>query len=154
MFNELFSRAETVQRYATAPLARSRLGYLVHRAGQGAKRYTLRRIAIAQLIAVQYLDLASPGPVPVQAVEAAAQAWAREDPGRRDGQAERAVRRIVRPVVGWLRFAGRLRPVAEGELDPHADRVAKFANYMRHEQGWSEETIRFRVVSSGNSCRA
>ena len=145
MFKELFSLDETVRRYSTAPLAPSRLSYLSHRAEQGAKPYTLKRIAIAQLAAVQFLDLAQPGPIQLQDLEAAAGRWVREQPGRRGGQAERAVRRIVCPVAGWLRFVDRLIEVPEGEASPHADRIAAFADYMRRERGWSEETVSFRV---------
>ena len=145
MFKQLFSRDATVRRYAAAPLAASRLSYLSHRAEQGAKPYTLRRIAIAQLGAVQYLDLAQPDTIRVQDLEAAAERWAREDPGRRGGNTERAVRRMVRPVAGWLRFVNRLQEVPAGRIGPHSDRVATFADYMRHDRGWSEETVRFRV---------
>ena len=41
---QLFKRADTVQRHFTAPLARSRLAYLGHRAEQGAKPSMLRGI--------------------------------------------------------------------------------------------------------------
>ena len=145
MFKQLFSRDETVRRYATAPLARSRLSYLSHRAEQGAKPYTLRRIAIAQLAAVQFLDLSQVGQFQLQDIEAALQRWAREDPGRRGGNAERAVRRMVLPVADWLRFGGGLLEVPEGYAGPHADRTATFADYMRHDRGWSEETVCFRM---------
>ena len=145
MFKQLFSRDETVRRYATAPLAPSRVSYLSHRAEQGAKPYTLRRIAIAQLAVVQHLDLAQMDAVRLQDVEAAAGCWAREDPGRHGGNAERAIRRMVQPVADWLRFDGRLQQDPAGRTGPHSDQVSTFAEYMRHTQGWSEETIRFRV---------
>ena len=145
MFKELFSKGETVRRYATAPLAPSRISYLSHCAGQGASPYTLRRIAIAQLAAIQYLDLGRPDPLRLPDIEAAAERWAREDPGRRGGNVERAVRRMVWPAAGWLRFDGRLPDVPAAEPGPPAGRVAAFADHMRHEQGWSEETVRFRV---------
>ena len=54
---QLFKRDETVQRYLAAPLARSRLGYLAHRAEQGAKLSTLVGIASIQVKAVRYLAL-------------------------------------------------------------------------------------------------
>ena len=145
MFKQLFSRDETVRRYATAPFAPSRVSYLSHRAGQGVKPYTLRRIAIAQLAAVQYLDLAQLDAVRLQAVEAAAERWVREAPGRHGGNAERAVRRMVQPVADWLRFDGRLHETAAAKTGPHSDQVSMFKDYMRHTRGWSEETVRFRV---------
>ena len=47
--NHLFKRADAVQRHLAAPLARSRLAYLAHRAEQGAKSSTLRGIAALQV---------------------------------------------------------------------------------------------------------
>ena len=46
---QLFKRADTVQRQLAAPLARSRLAYLGHRAEEGAKPSTLRGIAALQV---------------------------------------------------------------------------------------------------------
>ena len=43
--NHLFKRADAVQRHLAAPLARSRLAYLAHRAEQGARSSTLRGLA-------------------------------------------------------------------------------------------------------------
>ena len=40
--NHLFKQADAVQRYLAAPLTRSRLAYLAHRAEQGARSSTLR----------------------------------------------------------------------------------------------------------------
>ena len=45
MFETLFKTESAVQRYRTAPLARSRLDYLARLASQGARRSTLQRAA-------------------------------------------------------------------------------------------------------------
>ena len=56
--NHLFKRADAVQRHLAAPLARSRLAYLAHRAEQGARSSTLRGIAALQ---VKVIRNCSPG---------------------------------------------------------------------------------------------
>jgi site-specific recombinase XerD len=140
---QLFKRDETVQRYLAAPLARSRLGYLAHRAEQGAKLSTLVGIASIQVKAVRYLALGEGGSVSLAGIEAAAEQWASGDPARRGGNGGKARRNFVAKAAGWLRFAGRLEETA-APPHRHAAQVAEFVDYMRRERGWSEATIRTR----------
>ena len=140
---QLFKRPDTVQRHLAAPLARSRLAYLGHRAEQGAKPSTLRGIAALQVNLVRYLELGEDGKVASAEVEAAAQRWVSQDPARRGGDAEGIRQRFVSQATCWLRFAGRLQfPAAPSH--PHATEVAVFVEHMRRERGWSEATIRYR----------
>ena len=92
---QLFKRADTVQRHLAAPLARSRLAYLGHRADRGAKPSTLRGIAALQINLVRYLELGEDGKVAPAEVEAAAQRWVSQDPARRGGDAEGIRRRFL-----------------------------------------------------------
>ena len=140
---QLFKRADTVQRHLAAPLARSRLAYLGHRAEQGAKPSTLRGIAALQVNLVRYLELGEDGKVAPAEVEAAAQLWVAQDPARRGGDAEGIRQRFVSQATCWLRFAGRLQ-VPAAPSHPHATEVAVFVEHMRRERGWSEATIRYR----------
>ena len=140
---ELFKRADTVQRHLAAPLARSRLAYLGHRAEEGAKPSTLRGIAAVQVNLVRYLDLGENGKVAPTEVEAAAERWVSQDPARRGGNAEGIRQRFVSQATCWLRFADRLQ-VAAAPSHPHSAEVAVFVDYMRRERGWSEATIRYR----------
>ena len=57
MFEQLFRATDTVEQYQAAPLAESRLRYLRHWLKLGARRSTLRMIAINQLEVVRLLDL-------------------------------------------------------------------------------------------------
>ena len=140
---QLFKRADTIQRHLAAPLARSRLAYLGHRAEQGAKPSTLRGIAALQVNLVRYLELGEDGKVASADVEAAAQRWVSQDPARRGGDAEGIRQRFVSQATCWLRFAGRLQfPAAPSHR--HATEVAVFVEHMRRERGWSEATIRYR----------
>ena len=140
---QLFKRADTVQRHLAAPLARSRLAYLGHRAEQGAKPSTLRGIAALQVNLVRYLELGEDDKVAPAEVEAAAQRWVSQDPARRGGDAEGIRQRFVSQATCWLRFAGRLQ-VPAAPSHPHATEVEVFVEHMRRERGWSEATIRYR----------
>lgn len=140
---QLFKRADTVQRHLAAPLARSRLAYLGHRADRGAKPSTLRGIAALQINLVRYLELGEDGKVAPAEVEAAAQRWVSQDPARRGGDAEGIRRRFLSQATCWLRFAGRVQ-VPAAPSHPHATEVAVFVEHMRRERGWSEATIRYR----------
>ena len=152
MFEQLFKRDDTVERYRGASLADSRLRYLAHWAGQGAKPYTLRTIARMQCALVRYADLSETGPVPLSQVEDAANRWLTEDPGRRNGEEGTARRRFLRHATGWLRFAGRLEvPCAPSH--PSHSRIEAFTDYMRLERGWAESTIRTRRKTAGEFLR-
>ena len=142
-FDQLFKRAEAVQRHRTAPLARARLAYLAHRAEQGAKPSTLRGVAALQIKIIHYLELGERGQVARAAIEAAARRWVSEDPARRGGKPDVAQRHFVSHATCWLRFSGRLKEPAR-LTHPHAGAVADFIDYMRQERGWSEATIRDR----------
>jgi len=152
MFEQLFKRDATVQRYLAAPLARSRSDHLHHCAALGAKPSTLRTIAVTQLALLCYADLAETGVVPLPRVEEAADRWLAQEPGRRNGDQKAARRRFVWHAAGWLEFAGRLeRPVATAH--PTDSRLAAFTDYMRQERGWSESTIRMRRGTAGEFLR-
>ena len=140
---QLFKRADTVQRHLAAPLARSRLAYLGHRAEEGVKPSTLRGIAAVQVNLVRYLELGEDGKVAPTEVEAAAERWVSQDPARRGGNAEGIRQRFVSQATCWLRFANRLQ-VAAAPSHRHSAEVAAFVDYMRRERGWSEATIRYR----------
>ena len=94
-FEQIFRRAETVQRYLAASLSRSRLLYLDHRCKLGASHGTLKQIACVQLSAVQCVPLGEEGEVRPAAVAAAAERWADREPGRRPPDVHDACRRLA-----------------------------------------------------------
>lgn len=142
-FDQLFKRADAVERHLAAPLAVERLAYLAHRAEQGARPSTLRGIAALQIKIIHYLELDERGRVARPAIEAAARRWVSEDPARRGGKPDVARRHFVSHATGWLRFSGRVKEPARS-THPYSGAVADFVDYMRHERGWSEATIRDR----------
>ena len=148
---QLFKRPDTVQRHLAAPLARSRLAYLGHRAEQGAKPSTLRGIAALQVNLVRYLELGEDGKVAPAEVEAAAQRWVSQDPARRGRDAEGIRRRFLSQATCWLRFAGRL-PVPAAPPHPHSAEVAIFAEHMRRERGWPRPLSATVAAERTSSC--
>ena len=150
--NHLFKRADAVQRHLAAPLARSRLAYLAHRAEQGARSSTLRGIAALQVKVIHYLELGEQGKVARPDIEAAARRWVSQDPARRGGNPDVAQRHFVSHATCWLRFSGRLEDSAIS-THPHSGVVADFVDYMRQERGWSEATIRDRRARADDFLR-
>ena len=150
MFEQLFRPADTVEQYRTGALVESRLRYLRHWLKLGAKRSTLRRIAINQLEVVRLLDLREgSGKVSLAQVEAAAAQWALPRL-RRSGKHAKpvAVAKFIARATRWLSFLGRLEVPPVVARHQHAAKVAAFADWMRTERGLSEHTIhsRCRIV--------
>lgn len=140
MIEQLFPRSESVQQHLTAPLAESRLAFLTHYAELGAKPYTLRRIATAQLAVVRHIAFGEAGKASLRQVEDAADHWASLDPGRRSRPGTEARRQFVAHAVHWLQFANRLQ-LPDPPVETHSRRIVEFGDHMRQELGWSEGTI-------------
>ena len=77
MFEELFKKPHTVQRCRAAPLVEPRERYLRHLAESGARRLTLRQIALDQVRLLHLLDLREGGKIAVAQIEAIAPKWDR-----------------------------------------------------------------------------
>jgi hypothetical protein len=88
----------------------------------------------------RYLGLGEHGTVRLSELEAAAEGWVGQDPGRRGGDRGTARQRFLRHGTGWPRFAGRLE-VAAVLVTRHADIVSQFVDYMRREAGRSAATV-------------
>ena len=146
MFEELFTQSWTIERYHKAPLAQHRVRYLRYLRDLGAKRLTLRKLAVDQLHLVHLLDLKEAQPISVAHIEAAATEWARPD-------RQRYLRRRSFPAsrtstitffgngVRWLRFLGWLEEPANEKHD-YTIEVGIFEDWMRDQRGYSEESIR------------
>ena len=133
-FEQIFKRTDAVQRHLAAPLLRSRLAYLGHRAEQGAKPSTLRGIAAFQVQAIHYLELAEEGQITPSEIATAAERWVTQHPARRGGNASNARRDFVSRVTGWPSFAGRMQ-VPSVAPPPHCPALVQFEDYMRWERG-------------------
>ena len=141
MFEDLFTKRGAIASYRAAPFLEERLSYLSHCAQAGARPGTLRSIAAHQIKLIQLLDFREGDRVSVARIESAARRWSRPG-GRRCSQVAKpeACRRFVGHAVRWLRFVNLLEEPS-GAQHPHAGEVAAFAEWMRHERGWTEDTI-------------
>ncbi len=141
MFSKLFTKPQTIERYSDAPLLQERLRYLEFRAGEGAARSTLHRIAHHQLCAIQLLGLHDRVRVGMARLENAARRWPFPGTRRRrlralgKGRAE-----FIGCTAHWLRFAG-LFEEPQAKRHVHVDKVDAYARWMRVERGLSDETI-------------
>ena len=142
MFEQLFTRPGTIERYQTAPLAVDRLKYLIHCAQSGVGPNMLRKIAVSQLHLVHLLNLKEDEEVRVSRVEAAAREWSRPRVRRYNRPASlKATAEFAGRSARWLRFLGRLEEPKKVR-HPHSAEVAAYAAWMRGERGLSEVTIR------------
>lgn len=142
MFEKLYKRPRTIQKYRAAPLCQERVRYLEHRAASGYALNSVTKLANVQLHLVQILDLRNEGKISVSRVEMAAKAWARLDIhwyGRPASPA--ATRWFQGQAFGWFRFLGWLEEPDRVE-HPHAAQVAAFAEWMEKERGLAYQTVR------------
>ena len=142
MFEKLYARPQTIEKYRAAPLVQERVRYIQHRAGSGSRPNSLRKLATAQLRLVQILDLRHGEKITVARVELAAKAWARLGThwyGR--PASPQATKWFANQVLGWLRFLGWLEE-PEQVQHTHAGELTAYAAWMQTERGLSYDTIR------------
>ena len=138
MFETLYKDPATIARYRHAPLLEERERYLRVVVASGAVGEVVRRVARAQLLLIQLLNLPDADiPVRLATVETAVRKWCRSVP-------EVSASGFRRYGFRWLRFLGWLEePVRDAH--PHARQVEAFAAWMRDDRGLSEATV-------GNCC--
>jgi hypothetical protein len=140
MFEKLFKYPAVLSRHRKAPLASERESYLVHRAKDGTSLATLRRIARELLVIVRKMDL-RPESISIDAVESAAEQWARHQKRRgRAGQLRWSRNLFVQVAQDWLGFLGRL-PESEVEVAHYAPIVEDFSRFLDAERGLSAATV-------------
>ena len=143
MFEKLFEKPDTIERYRAAPLVEPRERYLRHLAESGACRRTMRIIALDQVRLLQLLDLREGEKVTVARIEAVAPEWDRtrhHKLGHRLRTSRKSTKRALSRVTRWLRFLGWLdEPEEDGH--PYSVELGAFEEWMRAERGHAEQTI-------------
>ena len=133
MFEKLFARRCSIERYRTAPLVEQRLRYLRHCEETGAARRTLRTAAATQLTLITLLDLTKRNRLTVSQIEDRVKKW-------RPPVCSEYRQKLVQPAIRWLRFLGWLEEPVIIRHSYTAEVVA-FKAWMRQQRGWSEATI-------------
>lgn len=82
MLDQLFKQPCALTRHRSAPLAQERASYLSQRAEEGAPPETLMGLARELLVVVHELDLANNDVITPEAIELAAERWARQQKHR------------------------------------------------------------------------
>ena len=134
MFETLYKDPATIARYRHAPLLEERERYLRVVVASGAVGEVVRRVARAQLLLIQLLNLPDADiPVRLATVETAVWEWCRNVPAVSAAD-------FRRHAFRWLRFLGWLEePVRNAH--PHTRQVEAFAAWMRDDRGLSAATI-------------
>ena len=138
MFEDLYKDPATIAKYRLAPLLEDRERYLRSVVASGVVGDIARRVARAQLVFMELLNLPEADiPIRLATVERAVQKWGRNVP-------EVSAANLRRYGVRWLRFLGWLDEPPR-DAHPHARQVEAFAAWMRDDRGLSEATV-------GNCC--
>ena len=134
MFEILYKDPATIARYRLSPLLEERERYLRVVVASGAVGDVVRRVARAQLLFIELLNLPDAEiPVGLATAERSVQEWGRNVP-------EITAADFRRHGFRWLRFLGWLE-VPVRDAHPHARQVEAFAAWMRNDRGLSEATI-------------
>jgi site-specific recombinase XerD len=143
MFEILFAYPKVLARHQASPAAADRERYLEYCAGQGAARETLLRIARELLVIAERIDVTAGKPIRRSEVDAAAQAWARQQKKRcRAESGEWSHRLFAQVAVAWLHFLGILEDLPNDERNVFSGQVADYIAHLRDERGLSPSTLR------------
>lgn len=143
MFDRLFRRSCTLAHHRTGPLYEERLLYLSHLTAQGMARSSLQHAAIYVLAAAESLRLANrPGELISRAeIEQQAALWTNRQPNpHKTTGAGRTDKCFLWHATQFVQLLSRLQPPT-ATPNPHADLIASFADYSRHERALSPSTI-------------
>ncbi len=146
MFLKIYERKDKIFLHSNAPLLDERIKYLRFWSKNGAVKETLQRIAQTLLIISECLNLKNKMIVTVTEIELAAKKW---DLHRRKNTKNIKFATItktsfIRHACCWLTSIKRLN----SKTNNHAilsKQINQYVDYMRHDKGLSEDTIKVRV---------
>ena len=147
LFNRLFERRKALLRHTTAPLLRERLKYLQYWADHGATKSTLQRIAQYLLLVINYLKFCQLRIISVNEIEKAAEKWAgnKSVHRRKSDYSKFAKARFIRDACQWFEMLDCLEKQIKQPF-PFQEQLNQYIDYMRLEQGLSENTISGRFI--------
>lgn len=146
LLNKIFERRKALKRHANAPLLKERLLYLQYWHDNGAPNSSLRRIAQYLLVVMNYLDFCKLRMVSENEIEKAAEHWAKgKNYKRKTYYSIFAKARFIHDASDWFDKLGCLEKTSRSPI-LFEESLIKYIDYMRHEQGLSEETIKTRFT--------
>jgi len=134
MFDQLFERASTIARHATAPFAEERIRYLDY-CGKRGDSYALKlRKAYDLLWIARKLSLRTDLQLSIDEVRAlVADGSDREETNGPKRHLPSTRKRLIGHACAWLRYLGCLRePV---EQIPFGSRLDEYCNWAKRERG-------------------
>ena len=140
MFDQLFERASTIARHATAPFAEERIRYLEYCKQRGdSLAWQLRRAEHLLWIA-RKLSMRTDLQVTIDEVRALVVSGSdREDTGGPQLHILSTRKRLIGQACAWLRYLGCLRePV---EQIPFGSRLDEYCEWAKQERGLSDASI-------------
>src|SRR3990167_401349 len=145
LLSKIFERRNALRRHTSAPLLKERLMYLQYWADNGAVESSLRRIAQYLLVVIRYLNFYELRMISFDEIEKAADCWAKDEINykRESNYSKFAKARFVRDASGWFSMLNCLQMPTKEPI-PFEDYLNQYVDYMRHEQGLSEVTIKSR----------
>lgn len=144
MFDQLFKRAATIARHATAPFAEERIRYLDHCAQRGDSHAVKLHKAYDLLWIARKLSMRIDLQVTTDEVRAlVVNGSSPEESGGPKLHLHATRKRLIGTACAWLRYLGYLRePV---EQIPFGSRLDEYCDWAKHERGLSDASIdRFR----------
>jgi site-specific recombinase XerD len=142
LFIRLFCRRHTLRRHIAAPLLEERLQYLQHLNKLGAKECTLRNAAQYLLIVINALNFTTIRKVAIDEIEEIALCWGKNEKvfRRKNTFSKLSVQRFIHHATCWFEILGCLikKTVPVFPFQKYRD---TYLEYVRHEKGFSEETI-------------
>lgn len=147
LFNKIFERRHALRRHVTSPLLEERLKYLQHWTNSGAEKCTLRKIAQYLLVVMDYLGFFKLRMVSFHEIKDAAERWAKNEKifWRGNEYSRFSKARFIHDACHWFKMLGCLKKQSK-PATPFVEQLNQYIDYMRLEQGLSENTISGRFT--------
>lgn len=142
ILSEIYERKYLLARHANAPLLKERLAHLSYWSDNGATLNSLRRISYSLLMIVKYLKLNAVRTVSLAEIKQAAKSYMKEGSRLKHKRvlSEKAKRHFICDARRWFEMMGCLKKRKQNPI-PFGNYLSQYIDYMRNEQGLSENTI-------------
>jgi integrase/recombinase XerD len=141
MLATILKRPYYIAHHQRLPLREEREAFLKHLCDQGTSYAALRSVCWQMLNVMEHLRLKRMRAVTVEEIKEAAERWTKEQRSNPRAQSyTESARYFTYVAKKWLRFAGKLEQPKAPRM-PYADRVEDFAQWLRDEEGLSEQSV-------------